>query len=270
MKDIKVLIIPDVHGRDFWKRPVEETLSSTDAQVVFLGDYLDPYPWEWERPDIPPAVARVKCRQDALDRFKEILDIKRKYPDRVTLLLGNHDCGYAIGSDICDCRTDHKNYQTIEYLFKDNRKLFQIASSSEIAGKRFVFSHAGLLKGWVTNVFNNLGDLDPVDLLNNAWLDESYLALDHLMEYDSYRGWDSWRFGSPVWSDIRSWTDITPEFTFGYNIVGHTQLEKDPVVLDTIACLDCRRAFYLDSYGNICDWETDEICPRRDYCEWQE
>lgn len=26
MKDIKYLIVPDVHGREFWKEPVKETL----------------------------------------------------------------------------------------------------------------------------------------------------------------------------------------------------------------------------------------------------
>lgn len=30
-KDIKYLIIPDVHGRDFWIHPVEETLQDTDV-----------------------------------------------------------------------------------------------------------------------------------------------------------------------------------------------------------------------------------------------
>ena len=38
-KDIKYLIIPDVHGRDFWIHPVEETLKDTDA-LFFLGTIL--------------------------------------------------------------------------------------------------------------------------------------------------------------------------------------------------------------------------------------
>ena len=37
----KVLIVPDVHGRKFWHK-AKEMVAEVD-QVVFLGDYLDPY-----------------------------------------------------------------------------------------------------------------------------------------------------------------------------------------------------------------------------------
>lgn len=36
------LIIPDVHGRDFWK----DAANRFPGNIVFLGDYLDPYPLE--------------------------------------------------------------------------------------------------------------------------------------------------------------------------------------------------------------------------------
>ena len=47
-KNIKLAIVPDVHARDFWREPVKEILKDTDAHIVFLGDYVDPYPFEWE------------------------------------------------------------------------------------------------------------------------------------------------------------------------------------------------------------------------------
>ena len=47
-KDIQILVIPDVHGRQFWKQPVMEVLENTNAKIVFLGDYLDVYPKEFE------------------------------------------------------------------------------------------------------------------------------------------------------------------------------------------------------------------------------
>ena len=46
-KDIQILLIPDVHGRQFWKQPVMEVLENTNAKIVFLGDYLDVYPQEF-------------------------------------------------------------------------------------------------------------------------------------------------------------------------------------------------------------------------------
>lgn len=33
-----ILIIPDVHGRTFWKYAIDKY-----DKVIFLGDYLDPY-----------------------------------------------------------------------------------------------------------------------------------------------------------------------------------------------------------------------------------
>ena len=39
----KILIIPDVHGRTFWKSAVE---SGDYEKIVFLGDYTDPYEME--------------------------------------------------------------------------------------------------------------------------------------------------------------------------------------------------------------------------------
>ena len=38
----RILVIPDVHGRTFWKEPVCKLIESVD-KVIFLGDYLDPY-----------------------------------------------------------------------------------------------------------------------------------------------------------------------------------------------------------------------------------
>ena len=45
---VKYLIVPDVHCREFWKTPVKNILENTDGKVIFLGDYLDGYPDEWE------------------------------------------------------------------------------------------------------------------------------------------------------------------------------------------------------------------------------
>ena len=34
-----MILVPDIHGRDFWK----VVKSYKDNTIVFLGDYLDPY-----------------------------------------------------------------------------------------------------------------------------------------------------------------------------------------------------------------------------------
>lgn len=72
----KILIVPDVHGRKFWHK-AEELIDKVDL-VVFLGDYLDPYPHEGITFD------------DAIEELGSILEFKEKYSDKVTLLVGNH------------------------------------------------------------------------------------------------------------------------------------------------------------------------------------
>ena len=251
---IKYLIIPDVHGRDFWKEPVKKVLEDTSAHIVFLGDFTDAYPYEWE--------SNFDYRQHAVDNFKEIIELKKQNLDRITLLIGNHDCGYAIDNNICSSRMDMIHRSELEQIFKENRELFQIAEECYIAGRHFIFSHAGILKGWVRSVWGNEVD-DPdfkvVDRLNSAWLVEDWNILSRLGDYDDYRGWGGFLYGSPVWSDIRSWIGVTAEETYGFNIVGHTQLERHKV-LDQIADLDCRKVFYLDDRGVLRAYDTDEKC----------
>lgn len=253
-KQLTYLIVPDVHGRDFWVTPVEEVLSSTDGHIVFLGDYHDPYPGDFDDD--------VDYETLSLEMFKQILDIKKKYPERVTLLIGNHDCGYAITDSICSCRMDRRHRRELTGLFRDNRELFQIAEECTLGDRHIIFSHAGILKGWADRVWGEEETGQPgfsvVDHLNNAWFTGHYGITLALGVYDNYRGWGGSDYGSPVWSDIRSWARVTPEETFGFNIAGHTQCDE-PVVLDQIMDLDCRRCFYLDDQGQVHDWDTGDI-----------
>lgn len=70
---MEMLIVPDVHGRTFWKDVIDSNLS-----VVFLGDYTDPYPQE------------EISKKQTIDNFKEIIEFAKENKNRVTLLLGNH------------------------------------------------------------------------------------------------------------------------------------------------------------------------------------
>ena len=70
---MNILIIPDVHGRTFWRKAKE--LVKQYQKIIFLGDYLDPYSYEGINPDM------------AFIEFKEIIEFKKKYPKKVILLL---------------------------------------------------------------------------------------------------------------------------------------------------------------------------------------
>ena len=38
----RLLVIPDLHGRKFWREAIANNIGQVD-KVIFLGDYLDPY-----------------------------------------------------------------------------------------------------------------------------------------------------------------------------------------------------------------------------------
>lgn len=77
----KVLLVPDVHGRTFWRKAID--LIAQYDQIIFWGDYLDPY-----------AAQEGITMNDALHEFKAIIKFKCDNYDKVTLLLGNHDLHY--------------------------------------------------------------------------------------------------------------------------------------------------------------------------------
>lgn len=69
----ELVLIPDIHGRSFWRNAVKK---HRNHPVVFLGDYVDPYRGE------------SITNEDALANFKEIIAYA-KDNNHVTLLLGN-------------------------------------------------------------------------------------------------------------------------------------------------------------------------------------
>lgn len=78
----KILICPDVHGRQFWKEPCLDHKNDFE-KIVFMGDYVSPYEWE--------GITNEK----AIDVFKEILSFRKENPEKVVLLMGNHRVNVA-------------------------------------------------------------------------------------------------------------------------------------------------------------------------------
>lgn len=71
---MKIRIIPDVHGHDWWRNLVED-IDELDY-CIFLGDYVD----DWEI-----------STEDVVKNLEEIIKFKKKYMDKVVLLYGNHE-----------------------------------------------------------------------------------------------------------------------------------------------------------------------------------
>lgn len=224
----KVLICPDVHGRSFWHK-AKELINDVD-QVVFLGDYLDPYGHEGITFDT------------AIEEFQQILKFKEKYWDKVILLIGNHDAHY-ISTDFMDCsRLNYSKQQELHELYTKHINKFSLVFKYE---NTWLFSHAGVYTDWLNR--NNLKLDDLLDF--KTFLTNHFSKLEDLSYYRG--GYNT--TGSCVWADIRE--SLNNELILDYKqIVGHTQLSEKPYITDNITCLDVRKCFILDTLtGDIYD-----------------
>lgn len=222
----KILIVPDVHGRTFWHRATE--LVDKVDQIVFLGDYLDPYPHEGISFD------------EAFEEFNEIVEFKKEYPDLVTLLVGNHDMHYIIDEFMNCSRRNIEMQGQLHDLYNSNLDLFKLIHTED----DWIFSHAGVYKDWMDKYEFTLEDLNLKTFLGSQWPALEDLSL--------YRGGQN-SVGSCIWADIRESVghDLIPNYK---QVVGHTQLNEKPYITDKIACLDVRRCFILDTNtGTIVD-----------------
>lgn len=227
----KILVIPDVHGRTFWKG----SISGSYDHVVFLGDYLDPYLSE-----------RITVRK-AHDNFHEILEYKRQHNDQVTLLLGNHDMHYASEQffDLaCGSRYNHEMAPAFKKIYQDNADMFQLAWEAEVGFQRYLFTHAGINRPWYNRHEELIGEVNAENLNRLLSTNDGIAAISDVGY--SRGGLDP--TGGPMWADV-SEMYFSPDFTEFYQILGHTQQIKDPVIEESFACLDCRRAFVVSEKG---------------------
>lgn len=278
MDNINTLIIPDVHGRTFWKDALNKYNQKDypNLDIVFLGDYLDPYSG-YE--DITPA--------EAYDRFLEIIEISKK-DKRIILLLGNHDWHYLYDTDYC--RLDRARSRQIEQIFKDNIQLFRFAYEKEINNKKYLFTHAGVLNGWLKfnkdwaiqelemwpdgdekeyqienhykerkDAFIRLANFDNdkdslADLLNGMLDIHDDVITNPIGQISRIRGGWHWD-GSPIWADVHE--HLNNPFSSSkkyYQIFGHTWSYPDldeGYVGEFFAMLDSRCAWKIDNENNI-------------------
>ena len=242
MENAKVLIIPDVHGRDFWREPVMKTLEEGDARIVFLGDYLDPYSDDFEH--------GVNYHERAIAVFNEIISLKKENPDRITLLLGNHDLHY-IFQGLDGSRKNIFKGAEIARLLEENLSIFSMAHEENVNGKRYLFTHAGISKGWMKShpeIFPEGCLLSAVMINSMMFTPEFVHALEDVSTYRG--GWDDW--GSMIWADACEFMKegALPEGII--QIAGHTRHMGGAInVGDSYWCLDCAESFILSPDGKI-------------------
>lgn len=191
---MKVLQVGDVHGD---KTPLElakKYINEVDM-VVFPGDYADSFHSKWN---------------DQKPILMQILDFKRANPDKVKVLLGNHDVAYLIGEIVSGHQLIYA-YDVEEYL-KRNKKEFAMVFVKD----HWIFSHAGVSEEWMVD--KGLTSLDDIN-------DHYYWG-----DYDIFAKNSMEPYGNSV---LEGCTWIRPaalckSYVSGYNqAFGHTEI-NDP------------------------------------------
>ena len=247
----KIIVIPDVHGRIFWREPVKKYLDAVD-KVVFLGDYLDPYKDE------------DGLAKDSFENMMEIIELKRTNREKVVLLKGNHDQHYA--SELFKklaggSRRDRQNWNKYHLAFTEHKDLFQIAHVEYIKAMPYVFSHAGLTQYWLNKVNENIWNLpdnkifiaDPEIVVRINLLDDDGKGQEMLSVVGKERTWfGGEESGSVLWADIEEHSIPQAPEVYGLNkvfqVFGHTKLDEDDdiVEFDNLAMIDTRQCFMID------------------------
>lgn len=241
----KIFIIPDVHGRTFWKKAYD--LIDVMDKVIFLGDYLDPYSHE----NISPI--------EAINNFEEIIEFKKRYYDKVILLIGNHDLHYwSEFKRWWGCRRIDSSFDYISKLFLDNINCFRVSYKLD----RYLFTHAGVLNGWLKliNGDTKIGDSTyaelmefPQHLITIDNLDDLLqipYGLNMLFMVSAERGGD-FTYGSCLWADVHEHLYPIKEGRIPeiYQIFGHTMTYPEiytEYIGPNFAMLDAQHCFTLD------------------------
>ena len=200
-------IIGDIHGRTNWKELVDE-----DCVNIFVGDYFDPYTW----------IPFIELQQN----FQEIIDLKKRLPENVILLYGNHDYEYLSGISEESSRYDFLNANKITKLLIENESLFHGVAYA--IGERYIVTHAGITKPWIRKYLPEALDFLPskmAEAVNTLWLnDKSAFGFRNNADFGDFYG-ESVEH-SPIWvrpvsfgyCNIYNRTDVI-------QVVGHSKVK---------------------------------------------
>ena len=263
MMNDNVLVIPDLHCRNFWREVISNNIGNV-SKIIFLGDYLDPYPDEIrENSDL------MECKssndsQSMLKMLDDIISLKKNEPDKYILLTGNHTDSYIWSKFAAGTRTDYNNWEKYHKFFLENLDFFNFVWIKN----NVIFSHAGITKEWSQNFLEDYMKYDESALQGISYVKETAEVLkdtplkdfnihyiNAISEISYYRGgYSPW--GSCEWCDLNEHIDrietlkqnkIIPRGEEGiYQIFGHTQL-KQPIINEKWACLDCRKGFIVNT-----------------------
>ena len=202
---MKIVTISDVHGRDKWKKQVQE-----EADLyIFIGDY-------WDSFDIPFEIQK--------ENFIEILEFYKENPDKVVLLCGNHDwVSYGMENFYGACSGFQNKYAfEIRDLMKPLYENGEVLVCKIIDG--YIFSHAGVTKDWCERYGINILSTHNLEKEINELFQKNLKAFcfqDPPYGFNNRSGYgdDTWQ--SLLW--VRPYSLMLNQIDGFKQVVGHTQ-----------------------------------------------
>lgn len=224
---MKLIALGDTHGRPYWKDIV---LYQVYDKIVFIGDYFD--------------TKEEINAEEQISNFKEICAFKRTNPDKVILLLGNHDFHYLDWTCEKYSGFQRKYYDEISALLHKAlaNGLLQICYLYE----NILFTHAGVTKSWCVMNMIDIGKI--VDDINQFFISnpsEFGYAPMHLFGEKLEEGI------SPLWVRPERLIKDKPEDFI--QVLGHTMQPRLRVIDDIILIdtLGTSREYLLIEDGNV-------------------
>lgn len=220
---MKIMVIGDIHGESIWKKfgDIEQLLQSNIFETeydkyIFLGDYVDSF--------------RITSEK-IIQNFHDILRLKKNYPGKVVLLIGNHDIQYFLEpfhkfSSEYRCSGYRPEYHlTLYELYQENKDLFQAAYQVD----NYLFTHAGVSERWYKEVYKMSSQIEEYGYENYADLiDREFMYCNHTIFAVGFSRGGSYNVGGPLWADK---SETYENHLIGiHQIVGHThckQIEKN-------------------------------------------
>lgn len=203
---MKLISIGDIHGRQYWKEIDPERYD----RVIFVGDYVDQFP--------PMTDGEIETN------LLEIIELKKKYPEKVILILGNHDIYYMfLNEGFQGSGFRPSMAMKLKQIFTHNKRLFQVAYQIE----DHIWTHAGISEGWydynkrdIEETRDKFECVNLADTLNKImWTNKFRILFQNGKE----RG-GAYNYGGIVWADRKETKD---RYIDGYHqIVGHTPIKE--------------------------------------------
>lgn len=228
---MKHYILGDTHGRNIWKQIVNKHYDE-NCKFVFIGDYFDSY-------DID--------RDAQYNNFLDIITFKKENPERVELLLGNHDIHYLPFIDSISSGFSGNFKTKIQFNLKQlyDEKVLQLAYGLEQKGRKFLMTHAGVSQVWLDEVCENTL-FELTDNLAND-VNELFFSKPTVFNFNPSSTRDrsgTSRCQTPVW--IRP-TTLKYCKVKGYtHVVGHTHFNKITKFGNRIVVCDSLPYEYLE------------------------